>query len=830
MKKRIYRSKAHGQSIPLIAVMLVVLFGFAALAMDVGNVYAEQREIVRATNAAALEGMSKIANDDGATSGAVIDRITASLESNGIDTAATTVAVTFLDSAGSQIGNMSCLNASCAFDTATWNSNRNQIAFVKVDLEGKVDTYFAQLLGQEEFPLNAAAHARSGYCVDGVYPIAVESSLLNTSNYTFAEADSLYSDDIYSGLSQKRLLLRDDLATGSFGFLRWKADTTSDYASQSTLIDALSGAGTLGDAFNEADWPVDNNGDSTVALEITSGYPLVAGELNPNEWIAGADSSLMNQAQVRNAIRDHINNRTLVNLPIYTFVTGEGADTVYYMRDIQQFLIVDEGSDGTGQRYIDLAYIGDAARCASLTTPPASDTLTLSGQVSIYPHYAQGTVLDNPSIQYIVVLDVSGSMIWNFDGVGSQNGVAAQCQGGNSPIQCDSNSPYLGPITERRIAIAYDALGLLADTFRDGVDQAQIVTFSGSNYPFPDEFASTDAEAMANYSRVYDDNGDWIDTAADFRTAISEATLENLSGSARFTTTGATPSAIGLARAREIFSDAANDRDSLGRPYKRAVIFITDGIANVTRDGQINECEGLDCQTGNSDGMLVDGSVQARAPIPAMNDEAADLLNLIEDSDGSIYAIAIGSIGTQALEGVTSNLFETNDPSDIEAALSQIQQEIVYGECIPVALRTTPLLSIPSTSLPTAADYADTWNNGIGLESPEVGIVTLLSSSGIPYEGRMIWDGNGTIRYTITNLPPDEYTMSYWMVYRSPLESNSLVKPLRIYTLATTAPGVNAASTLSVSLRSNSGNYTEEFPITMDLDTTQFDVCASSTP
>jgi Putative Flp pilus-assembly TadE/G-like len=834
MKKRIYYTKARGQSIPLIAIMLVVLFGFAALAMDVGNVYAEQREVVRATNAAALEGMAAVDAERG-DGLEVYTRVIDSLQSNGIQASHLAdaaqagdmqVTISFLDAAGQQVGGMTCSRATCNATGALWTANRDKISYVKVDVEGQVDTYFARLLGQEDFPVNSVAHAQSGICASGLYPIAVEASLLNTTNYTFNEPDRLYSDDTFTRLSQKRVLLRDDLATGTFGFLRW--NESYGFASESTLVAGLSGDGTADEGYTEADWPLNAGGGSAVALNETDGYPLVPGQMNPNEWIHGADSSLMATSGVQTVIADHIRNRTLVNLPIYSFVTANAPNTVYYMRDVQRFLIVGQGALATGQRYLDLAYVSDGASCAGLATPPVSQTMTLAGDVSIYPHYAQRSETGDPPIQYVVILDVSGSMIWNFDGVGSINGTPAQCQGGDNPVQCGGNSPYLGDIDERRIAIAYGALGVLADSFRDGKDQIKIITFNGNNYPFPDTEAYSNAEAMANYSRVYTGSGadGWITTASELRTKISEATYENLSGSARFRTAGATPSAIGLARARDIFTNS-DAYDPSGSEYKRAAIFITDGIANVTRDGQINpNCEAQDCNEGNIDGLLVstNPAMQVLAPIPAMNNEAEQLANLLGD-EGGIYAVAIGSIGVDALTGVTSNLYDTRSAADINRALAIIQDEIQFGECNRVALRTTPLLNIQSSALPTETEYGQAWNTA-GLVSPQVGVVTLTGSNGTEYTGRMTWDSSGVIRYSITNLPPDDYTMSYWMVYRG---SDNPVGILRTYTLATQSSNVSAAESLRVSLRPNAQNFSQEFPITMDLDTTRYDVCATPT-
>jgi len=54
------RSSAPGQSIPLIALLIVVLIAMVGLSVDVGNTYAQQRNTVRATNAAALAGMTEL--------------------------------------------------------------------------------------------------------------------------------------------------------------------------------------------------------------------------------------------------------------------------------------------------------------------------------------------------------------------------------------------------------------------------------------------------------------------------------------------------------------------------------------------------------------------------------------------------------------------------------------------------------------------------------------------------------------------------------------------------------------------------------------------------
>ncbi len=55
-----HRYKQPGQSLPLIAVMLVVIIGLVGMSVDVGNAYGQQRRIQLVTNAGALAGMNAV--------------------------------------------------------------------------------------------------------------------------------------------------------------------------------------------------------------------------------------------------------------------------------------------------------------------------------------------------------------------------------------------------------------------------------------------------------------------------------------------------------------------------------------------------------------------------------------------------------------------------------------------------------------------------------------------------------------------------------------------------------------------------------------------------
>src|SRR5262245_62122168 len=83
MNARLVRSKASGQTLPLIALVIVVVIAMVGLAVDVGNTYAQQRNTVRSSNAAALSGMSTLIKNGSDTN--VYNAIKFSLKSNGIE-------------------------------------------------------------------------------------------------------------------------------------------------------------------------------------------------------------------------------------------------------------------------------------------------------------------------------------------------------------------------------------------------------------------------------------------------------------------------------------------------------------------------------------------------------------------------------------------------------------------------------------------------------------------------------------------------------------------------------------------------------------------------
>src|SRR5262249_50372851 len=159
MSARLIRGTAPGQSIPLIALLIVVLFAMVGLAVDVGNTYAQQRNTVRATNAAALAGMNAlIQNGTDQTIGKVIQQSLASNKIDGVYADSSTTATSdqriirayYLDAKGNYL--VSCNIGSCG-------SIPTGVAYIEVRVEGTVDTYFAKVVQRPTLPVKAQAFA-----------------------------------------------------------------------------------------------------------------------------------------------------------------------------------------------------------------------------------------------------------------------------------------------------------------------------------------------------------------------------------------------------------------------------------------------------------------------------------------------------------------------------------------------------------------------------------------------------------------------------------------------------------------------------------------------
>ena len=146
------RRRARGQAIPVIAIIILVLIAMVGLSVDVGNTFSEERRAVAATNAASLAGMDAyIERSSNTTNNNIYEAIRNSLQSNGLTLAAdgatpidgeVSFIAYYLDSEGKLISNGSPVIV------PNGNTVPANVGYIQVDVDGRVDTSFARVVGR----------------------------------------------------------------------------------------------------------------------------------------------------------------------------------------------------------------------------------------------------------------------------------------------------------------------------------------------------------------------------------------------------------------------------------------------------------------------------------------------------------------------------------------------------------------------------------------------------------------------------------------------------------------------------------------------------------
>jgi plastocyanin len=309
---------------------------------------------------------------------------------------------------------------------------------------------------------------------------------------------------------------------------------------------------------------------------------------------------------------------------------------------------------------------------ATLSVPTKSGIV---GQIRVRPRWAVTTTERIPT-QYEIVLDASESMSWNF---------AGQAGNASSPIQCIPTNPACAgqawePAEERRVAIVKQALNGLIDEL--GPDDAMRITaFSGN---LAGNFGTQNA--IDGLTQTLPASG-WSGDKIVLKEAVSDAGAVN---NDPYLTSGLAPSATGLAAATQVFATAPITAPN-GLAYKRVAIFLTDSVANVFLDGEVNNGTGGCSPPGGYDigacqvGVATGGRSR---PITAMVEQADALKQLAH-----IYAIALAGVDETGLASVASApsypFFATaQSGADLEAILGDIWSGTVIGTCMPAGGNT----------------------------------------------------------------------------------------------------------------------------------------------
>jgi Putative Flp pilus-assembly TadE/G-like len=769
MNKRLLHSNRPGQSIPLIALIIVVLFGMVGLAVDVGNTYGQQRSAVRATEAATLSGMSTLlqTNNDASTWTAIQN----SLKSNGIEVAAyqsgvaqtsdnRLVKAQYLKSDGNPL----CFIGSCS------GGNLSQASYIQVNVDGFTNTYFARIVGRDTLPVHAQAFAGKCAPTTGVYPIAISSSYLDSDRFK-APSDpnelthfGLYSDENYQEKYQRRIYESNMVGSaGGFGYVRWKDDPQS--GSKQYTADGLTGDGNMDLGFDEADWP-----SGSPLGNAPTGYPVRPGALNGNDsdWIH-ANTGVMDGLEPQ--LQTLITNRTRMILPIIDGEAGGGANAEYHVQRLGAFILRGYGSTPSLGKWFDFVYVGDSSAIAcNITNVVQTTNLGLTGTVLLRPRYTIPPLAHQP-VQYTVVMDVSGSMTWNFVGEAKNGSSVVQCGSSTDParearrVACGSNTRW-SPVSERRIYVAKTALQNFVDLI-ETYDAMQIIYFSGDHLG-----ASTSI---------------WQYGTPTGKQALKDAVLvAGATSSAPYDVSGGTPSATGLDQARQLIASSPNTSTD-GRTFKKVVIFMTDGVANYFKDtrnpmsGQkqfdwINDshdnpsCKNLagnteipSCQIG-----MTNTNPSFERPITAMASVAREIKNL-NDGNTVIYVIALAGVpatglSTDVAQQSTFPFYsEAPNPGQVGQIFAAINQSVEDPTCVPAG-GANWVGSIGNDR--TITDPATRSGFGLPADTSIYGYVYLKDQYGGLLQTAPVTQQNGQLSYSFANVAPGTYKLEAFAGYK----------------------------------------------------------------
>lgn len=909
-RKPMRHRRAKGQSLPLIALMIVVLVAMVGLSVDVGNTFQEERQAVSAANAASIAGMnSVIRRSETDSNDAVYGSIVDSLRANGVEIAPDGIPTgelrrldaTYIDPQGKPLGSVEPNGAPIP----------QNVGYIQVAVSGTVDTYFARVVSRPDLPISATAYAGQCALGDGVYPIAIDKQLLDGTR--FKRTEDLNGDNIpdsswrviqsgkYRGYTARHINVHDGTGQpGAFGFLRWMQDTgqTGRSAKSAQELEAsFTGFGNLAWGFNEAPEPSFGGGDPS--LDPNNPYPTRPGELNEGDWVWGTPG--WKGGGQDPLVNEHIRAGTRMVLPIYDEAvgvgTGDNNGVRYRVVEFGSFVVLNQnnnnagggGNPQNGVKYFDMVYLGPALRqttaCSVSAVPPNdSDCCELWGDVTLWPEYLIDPENNQP-IQYVVVLDQSGSMSANFDG------------------QCDRNASNGTPPAQNFVGepgrFWQCSNGPLYDTNGDGIGDTAVapenrVTGTGTNYYWSDRderritvakkaletlIKLTNMPGNNGYTTSYPDdqmalvwftdqvqrsgNNEVFSNGSTFTNQRSELIdkMWNRStgpGGDIFKTAGGTNGAAALYRASLILDQAPKEvAHSNGRTYeyKQVVLFITDGVSNqffsadrsnlrvdqsswsTFPDGHVCKetyrtpaakrdlvIEDADCQTTRVGGEWnnLDRPV-TQAILVSQNN--------LQKNGYNVFVIALSNLPATGLSsGIPSYphyykavpvLIENGDGTTNVDTVVRDIHDIVEDPRCTRAKDPNPTGFIPADRYTPV-----TLPGGRTLNHPEVGIVEVKNSTtGQVYRTYITADTDGKVSYRFAKVPPGIYSITATVYYKHPNEPAGINN--RAYN--DFWDGANQQPSLSVEVtnRAQAGSFlpSTEFDIDMRL---RGDPCAGA--
>ncbi len=836
-RRRLASRRRNGQSIPIIALMIVVLIAMIGLSVDVGNTFSHERQAVSASNAAAIAAMTTYLKGN-LTDADIYRSVKDTLVSNGITPGDGThntvqVAVYYLNAQGHTLDSHP--------DQIVENSGQtspSDASFIQVKINGQVDTSFARVVGRNDLPISAASYATKCAMNTGIYPIGVDLTLLNATMFNSSGLNQpvnvnefkTFTSGPYRGYTQRRIYVRDGNSPGNFGWLRWM-DSTPGAASSPALTASMTGKGNAASGFEEAPWP------SGFTPSAPAGYPINPGTVDVGDWVWGS-AGWKNSSSLDAAIQEHIKNGTRMIMPIYSDMVSQGVNVKARINRLGAFVIVAQGNETSNTAsskgpYFDMVYLGDPTSqltaCTATAPPSASNNLELAGSVSFYPEYA--VIPDNRApVQYIVVLDTSGSMSANFDGQCNTNGLE-QCAGGNlgpATTTGTGTGKYWNPQNQRRIYVAKKALESLVGL----TNMPGNVDYSTARPPDQMGVVWFTESVSANNVKTFSSDPAALKT---FITNSNSGYFGN----------GGTNGAAALYRASLMYGTAPSTVTFNGTTYtyKRVVLFVTDGVsnnflktsatnlsggsssANTYPSGSFcaglgnNVIESAKCQTTDGAGGSKKIPEGWDRPITQMMTvSGTNLRNTTINAE--VFVLALSNVSATGLNGGVSSSASyyfsasslktnANGTTNVDDIINTISSKVKLGDCVPGPNGSATNVLTSGQSSPSS-----------GLTYPNVGKVVIYNSTTPAIETPIVAASDGSLSYYFPSVPAGTYTMEAWLYYYDPHDRTS-----RVYGMFWAQGAASNVATIDVSPTTQMTSFAQriDHPITLKLSG---EVCA----
>jgi Flp pilus assembly protein TadG len=667
---RNYRRRKSGQSLPLIALMIVVIVAMVGLSVDVGNAYGQQRRMQNAANAGALAGMSSVmANQRNQDVWANVQR---TMAGNRVDNSGAQYSyrADYVLENGSVVM-LGTWNGSTAYVPNGTQSPPKNIVRVQVTISERVDTYFARVVGKNDLTVNANGNACVGGYGLGVYPLGIPLNLKKTIKGNGNQPDQPYhriyrsngselpntSPDWGNWDKMKGMTIHlpvdnwsQDMAGTHISWLSW---TGGNGASE--LDAGMTYPGTLQDGFVEGT-ELDASTPNTKPLK----------QLTLGDWING-DTGV--KASLKDELDAHqVKNRDLI-LPIYDKAGKQGDVTSFHMVKMGIFRIKDYAFTGS-PKYIKVQYLGDAqarpTECASESDPDDSyesaKRFNVDGTTKVnrvWSTQAQST----STYDIVLVMDTSASM--EFDWNDRRKGTAG----------------YQYPrINDAKKAVVDFVQGF--DIAGDPDARISFVTFGGTG--------NNAAKIQSNWTTSGCTPAEISSNAC--TTQKKWASIQQKATS--MTTNGYTPGPIAFEAVEDLLR--SKRQPPAGKQYRQIVLFATDGVFNVCgKDRGAQDCPysklvPFDGSGGNNpEYYLNNPSYNMVSGRPVW--QAQQVASRIKNSGARVFVVALtprggdfNPAGLPEMSSGTGYYYEADDGGAMANIYARIKEKIDGDRCQPM--------------------------------------------------------------------------------------------------------------------------------------------------